>query len=79
MKTRTWPYGTRKEVTVIDVIPDPPEIMVACLEEATQEAFICIYRLGAVRATKGQHGTLTFTQGGLTGGYWAFQAEVTYH
>lgn len=76
MTTKHWPFGTRKQVEVIQVIEVPPKMIVACREPATNEGFICLYKINQVQAVEGQSGVLTFRAGGPTGGYWDYQANA---
>jgi len=80
MTTRTWPYGTTRRGTVriarmqnpfyaktsdAQIIVDDQKEMHACVGESCAD----------FTAKDGDTGTLTFTQGGPTGGYWKFTKD----
>jgi hypothetical protein len=73
--TRTWPYGTQKNVTVVsnDPVPNSGDTYIlACLEEETAEGFVLVRR-GKGDAWKGDRGVITFKEGGTTGGHWNYE------
>lgn len=71
MRTRTWPYGTVKNVTVHRVEGSGKTRVVAVIEdEPSKEGFLLMGQ--DFEAKKGDRGTITFTQGGPTGGYWHY-------
>lgn len=79
MQTRTWPYGTRKPVEVIQVFRDLKKTVLMCQDTAPApgvkpEGYVCMYA-GCVYPGVGigDRGTLVFTEGGPTGGYWAYE------
>jgi hypothetical protein len=78
MLERTWPYGTTKRVRVLtrEIIPFQnglaESLVVAELESS--EAFILIGNKAA--AGPGDLGTITFREGGPTGGYWDFEPDA---
>ncbi len=65
-RTRTWPYGTQKTVTVVH----SEKNALVCREDATSEGFVL---LGQGDVREGMPGTITFLEGGPTGGYWKFE------
>lgn len=69
MKTRTWPYGTRKEV-VIEVIRRG---VIFCFD--AEEAYVLIgHGLPISQLPNvGDRRTIVFTQGGPTGGHWRLE------
>jgi len=71
--TRTWPYGTVKHVRVEDSHP----YFIACVEDGANddEAYLLVGRYPDVKT--GDHGYITFTEGGPTGGYWQFTKTST--
>jgi hypothetical protein len=74
MLTRTWPHGTRKDVEVIAVEAGGPFRVVACVElSGDREGFILINSPGAGECIVGDAGTITFAEGGPTGGHWRFE------
>ena len=79
MLARTWPYGTQKQVTIIGKAAKGRYIGLVCHEAGSKEAFVCIYSAShptAVSAREGEKGTLTFTEGGPTGGYWDYRSAT---
>jgi hypothetical protein len=73
MKKVTYPYGTLRKATVIETncrTEDPRACAVTCLLDEKGEGHIFLGDVGCVK--KGDVGTLTFTKGGPTGGYWKF-------
>jgi hypothetical protein len=72
---RTWPYDTRKRVTVISIEPvanSGNTHILACKEDLTSEGFILVRR-GLPDAKAGDLGVITFKQGGPAGGYWDYE------
>jgi hypothetical protein len=86
MQTRTWPYGTAKQVIVREFKwasnrGQPVSILLVeddwPVREAYREAYVLLNDLmGQTEYQPGQRGTITFTQGGPTGGYWKFSPET---
>lgn len=78
MQTRTWPYGTRKSCEVMDVVRSGNTVGLICHadDDPADEAHVCIFNRKdtpeADTAKPKDRGTLVFTQGGPTGGYWRF-------
>lgn len=71
MLARTWPYGTRKAVTVGEAGMHKGAPFAICVEECQGgEGFILLGMKEAVQ--KGEKGYIEFKQGGPTGGYWEF-------
>ena len=78
MKTRIWPYGTRKTGKVIEVIRWADLMIIVFIEDGpAPEAFACVYRAGTVDATEGEEGTITFKEGGPTGAFWDYSPNKT--
>lgn len=79
MLTRTWPYGTVKRGRVLRV-DDTTTHTILTVEEIDPTAgdkggFILIDRRGDAIAKPGDMGTMVFTKGGPTGGYWKFTPD----
>jgi hypothetical protein len=76
MEQRTWPYGTKKNVTIIgfEFLRNPGNIILTCGEEESEEKFILMLRTphDAERASVGDRGVISFKPGGPTGGYWDY-------
>lgn len=75
--TKTWPYGTTRKAKVLKANWRPPGLdprasAATYLLDDQGEAHVCVGPTGDLSAKEGDHGTLTFTQGGPTGGYWKF-------
>lgn len=84
MKTATWPYGTQKAVTVVQRSVMAGGIMLMCvhddLEAGQTEMYACVFNHqheAAMDARVEDKGTITFTQGGPTGGFWDYAPSVT--
>ena len=82
METKTWPYGTTRRAKVEMVRFHPRELAVEAsdgqlLVDELGEMHICVGEQCAdFTASEGDLGTLTFTQGGPTGGYWRFVKDT---
>lgn len=81
MITRTWPYGTRKQVKVLDRGRDDgrPFLIAGELPNFV-ELFVLVFdrsHADALAAKIGDAGEITFTAGGPTGGYWDYEAKGT--
>lgn len=67
VKTRNWPYGTQRRAKVVETRPWLEALVL--VDEVGEGHIIrpvsCAYDVGDT-------GTLTFTEGGPTGGYWRF-------
>lgn len=74
MLTATHPYGTTRRCRVEDVILSRRLSTVIAIDEL-DEGHLLFYRRDQVEARKGDVGTLTFTAGGPTGGYWLFTRD----
>lgn len=78
MKTATYPYGTTRRATVLKTNWRPAGLPAQApsgqlLMDDVGEAHICVGDTCADFTAKADDkGTLTFTQGGPTGGYWKF-------
>lgn len=75
--TKTWPYGTQRKGTVCltnwrPTGLDPRAPSAQLIRDESNEMHLCIGAAGDPSAQVGDVGTLTFTQGGPTGGYWKF-------
>lgn len=68
-RLRTWPYGTKKRVTVLDA----PHQSVLVVSDG-DEGFVLIDAIPA-NVNKGDTGVITYTDGGPLGGYWHFQPD----
>lgn len=76
MKTRTWPYGTtRKGTVIISLFRNPSPIPKQMVKDDLNEAHVLVGDACDKTAVGGDTGTLTFTQGGPTGGYWKFTKD----
>lgn len=71
-RSRTWPYGTQKQVTVIHV-EEPQKRFIICVDEM-RAGYVLIFTDGD-KAQVNDKGIITFTQGGPLGGYWKFTKE----
>lgn len=68
--------GKTRRCTVLDVIRTSRSlVLIAQDDDRPGEAHVCFYAHDAVQAVPGDRGTLTFTAGGPTGGYWRFMRE----
>ena len=70
MTTRTWPYGTVLEVKVVERVIAGGARALICTEPKSGEGFVLFGDKSD--AKPGDTGTITFTQGGPTGGYWKY-------
>lgn len=83
MNTATWAYGTtrRGKVLIARWRPEglPSKASTGQLIQDDQgEGHICVGDACAdLTANDGDEGTLTFTEGGPTGGYWKFRKDPT--
>jgi hypothetical protein len=74
LRFKTWPYGTTKRVEVLSVEKAGRDKVVGCIDETDHgQGFILVLR--AVSVAIGDHGTITFRQGGPIGGYWDFRRD----
>jgi len=71
MITETWPYGTTRRAKVIE-----NESRFTIVEDDTGKVHILAFGAGDRTAKKDEQGTLTFTFGGPTGGYWKFTKDA---
>ncbi len=75
VRLRTWPYGTRRKVTVVKVAATSSGQVVMCSDDLMKgEGYILIQEPDQSVAA-GQQRTIEFLRGGPTGGYWAFTSE----
>jgi hypothetical protein len=79
MTTRTWPYGTKREVVVcgVETLQAGSRVLFCqSINQAGQkEMDVCLFgknHKAAEAAREGDRGVLTFTEGGPTGGYWDY-------
>lgn len=72
--TKTWPYGTKRLGTV-HINITTREGWVQLVIDDTNEAHVLVGGAGDRQAGQGDTGTLTFTEGGPTGGYWKFEKQ----
>jgi hypothetical protein len=68
MIPKTWPYGTQRTGTLIDIVKG-----VQFVKDDQNEIHVLMTGAGDMDTKVGDKGTLTFTQGGPTGGYWKFK------
>jgi hypothetical protein len=75
MKTRTWPYGTTREGTVMRVLKSGSgrNYPVYVIADDHSEGHVVFGQNIEPEPEVGTRGTLTFVQGGPTGGYWKFE------
>jgi len=79
---KTWPYGTRKPVKVIESHPNcklpggKKCRVLLCAELPEQREAHLIVGDGGDPAAAGDVGTIVFCRGGATGGYWRYSATV---
>lgn len=52
------------------------KVLVCVRPESPEAADLCVYPRGGIEASAGDEGTLTFTDGGPTGGYWLFARDA---
>lgn len=81
MNTRTWPYGTTRRGVVQKTNWRPPGLPASAgsgqlIVDDLNEGHICVGECGDATAKEGDSGTLTFTKGGPTGGYWKFVKDA---
>jgi hypothetical protein len=80
MTTATHPYGTTRRgvVKLANWRPaglDPRASAGQLIFDDQNEMHVCVGDCGDVTAKEGDSGTLTFTKGGPTGGYWKFKKD----
>ncbi len=77
MKTRTWKYGSTLRGKVIEggILNSPSHVkwQAHLIQDQNGEGHVLINGAFDPEAKEGDEGTLTFTKGGPTGGYWKFQ------
>jgi hypothetical protein len=66
-RARTWPYGTQKRVTILEV--DARHNMTICVSD-DQEGFVLLGGDHAIAPMIGAMVVIQFCQGGPMGGYW---------
>jgi hypothetical protein len=81
MNKRTWPYGTKKNGTVIQASRVQGGFNLLFMEsgENKTEGFFLVFdrnHAEAGNAKPGDKGIITFTKGGQTGGYWDYKAAA---
>jgi len=77
----THPYGTTRKAIVLKSNWRPPGLDPRApagmlLVDDCGEGHICVGDCGDMTAKVDETGTLTFTKGGPTGGYWKFTRDV---
>lgn len=72
IQTKTWPYGKVKKATMVR--SRGPNYAQFVLDE-DKEMHILMRGAGDDSAKVGDIGTITFTEGGPTGGYWKFKRD----
>lgn len=80
-RTRTWPYGTKKTVTVdtIKLGLLSNDFDVICIEQmpnGDREGYLLIGCKNLVAVEVGKRYVMEFTKGGPCGGYWRIIAEA---
>jgi hypothetical protein len=78
MITRTYPYGTKKNVTVLNVTQGMSSVVtVVCKQDGTDQEFFLVMtkRDKGAEAKPGDRGVITFKAGGPKGGYWDYAAR----
>lgn len=70
MKKRTCPYGSTLRAKVIEIHQG-----VHLVQDQNHEGHVLAAGAQDPQAKEGDHGTLTFTQGGPTGGFWKFERD----
>ena len=72
MQTRTWPYGTQRQVLVRKWMQTAQTDVLVCedLHAHPREAYILIQARGQLPPSIPAETTIEFTQGGPTGGFW---------
>jgi len=70
MITKTWPYGTTLRCVVVDCAKQ-----FQCVVDERNEGHVLVGDAQDPTAKPGDTGTLTFTEGGPTGGFWKFQKD----
>jgi hypothetical protein len=75
VNTRSWPYGTRKTVTVISSLALPSKQILLVCKDDSNEGWMLMLRLPHVaeKAARGDRGVITFKPGGMNGGYWDYE------
>ena len=73
VQTKTWPYGTtlRGTVFVAKITSQHSKTAQLVIDERN-EGHVLVGNAADFSAVQGDDGTLTFTKGGPTGGYWKF-------
>lgn len=74
MKTRTWPYGTTRKGTLENIVRGRDGTAHVVLDDHN-EGHVLVAGAQDKSAKEGDTGTLTFTKGGPTGGYWKFKKD----
>jgi hypothetical protein len=72
-ETRTWAYGTIKNVSVVHVGRAGVLTVVGLADCESLEGFLLLMQRHAPEPAVGDLGTITFRRGGPTGGYWDFR------
>lgn len=71
--TRLWPYGTVREVEVVEVITKPGALVAAVICAGNDEQLIIELPLKRLaRTRRGQRGRIVFRPGGRTLGFWDY-------
>ena len=78
MESRTWPYGTTKNVKVTMRQTGKHKglsiSVIIVFDEAEKESYILVGDRSGAKV--GDVGVITFKEGGPTGGYWEFSPQV---
>jgi hypothetical protein len=76
LQTRTWPYGTTKRVKVLNAVRNPRYVGLICHCDEDGEGYVLTMRRPFYEEVQdGDAGTITFKEGGPTGGYWEFTGD----
>jgi hypothetical protein len=75
IQTRTWPYGTTRLAKVVECIKQRHHLKAQVLTDELGEGHVLLAGAQDESAKTGDRGTLTFTKGGPTGGYWKFKKD----
>lgn len=71
MNQKTWPYGTTRQATIIKIFPKTGTKILILTDDQGEGHLIT--STDTPNAKTGDHGTITFTKGGPTGGYWKYE------
>lgn len=72
LQRRTWDYGKTFDVEVREAT----KMLIAVFAPEINEGFLLAGHGVTDLPAKGDKGTITFTKGGPTGGYWKWQPKI---